>query len=449
MSSMLPDLRTIMENPQSVPDTIDGWLAAYHSRESYSARPLGQRDPRISRFLTYYAVYSKIFRPQDQTSYELPVVNLRNIPSKSSFLAVLDNEGHLCGSGTYRSNGLLDSIGSALSDLASAVVDYSYSVLDYLVPRTFDQFVSRINDQVEEWLLDGTAARTLGAALALTPCSTVCYSIGESIAQAQNALNRADYFGQKPEDFVNITYFVGRDQQSSSVPKSPDRGAYKFYCWRLSPNFVYGLSTARPFERVELKFLVNLASFLAPFFKEVVARDRIPVNTDVVIAALIRKSVELSQTLSSLELMRLFFAIKSLASDVSYRFDRISQTGIPYRIVPEIDVLVEEPQIEALLLIARQNPSVVCMFANITKDPNLLQLARNTVPEFTSQRVEYLHFTEELNIELDSVRSDDLEIAISGVNASKSEGLPLAAQVFLTFAISGGAIYAFSKIVGR
>ena len=109
-------------------------MHTYHAGDPYSSRPLGVRDPEISRFLTYYAVYAKIFLHENQTPYDLPAVNLKNIESKREFLNVLRNEGHLCGSGTYRPNGFLDNVGSALSDLGSAISNAAGSVLDYLIP---------------------------------------------------------------------------------------------------------------------------------------------------------------------------------------------------------------------------------------------------------------------------------------------------------------------------
>ena len=157
-----------------------------------------------SRFLTYYAVYAKIFLHENQTPYDLPAVNLKNIESKRN-VNVLRNEGHLCGSGLSTQR-FLDNVGSALSDLGSAISNAAGSVLDYLIPSD-ESFVGFANRKVEQWLLDGTAARGLGAVLALTPCGAICYKVGEGIAQAQNQLNKRDYFGQKPRDFKHRLFF--------------------------------------------------------------------------------------------------------------------------------------------------------------------------------------------------------------------------------------------------
>ena len=52
----------------------------------------------------------------------------------------------------------LDNVGSALSDLGSAISNAAGSVLDYLIPSD-ESFVGFANRKVEQWLLDGTAAR--------------------------------------------------------------------------------------------------------------------------------------------------------------------------------------------------------------------------------------------------------------------------------------------------
>ena len=56
-------------------------------------------------------------------------------------------------------------------------------------------------------------------------------------------------------------------------------------------------------------------------------------------------------------------------------------------------MLVERAQVEALLLLARQNPEVVSMFANITGDDRMVNLARAYDESFAVNRTSYLQFT--------------------------------------------------------
>ena len=442
MSRSLPTLEEIVENPQAIPSDLRSWIRTYHSGSPYSSQPLGVRDPEISRFLMYYAVYAKIFLTENQTPYDLPAVNLKRIASKREFLDTLRNEGHLCGSGQYRPNGFLDDVGSAFSDLGSTISRFAGSVLDYLIP-TGESFVSFANRKIEQYLLDGTAARGLGALLALTPCGAICYGAGESIAQAQSWINDQDYFGQKPSDFVNIAYFFDGDK---SRPIPPDRRSYQYYCWRLPDNFTFGLSTATPFERVELQMLVDSASFLAPFFQQSVERDRLPVKTSVATAALIRKTLDGGQSLSTLALMRLFFAMKATAQ--GNRYDRISESGIPSLLVPEANIVVERPQVEALLLLARQSPTAVSMFANITEDPRLLQLARAYNPRiFASERTRYLQFTDALDVDLRAITSENTK-ALS-VDVSQRKPLPTPVVAALAASLAGGLLFGVAKLTGR
>lgn len=441
MSRSLPTLEEIVENPQAIPSDLRSWIRTYHADSPYSSQPLGVRDPEISRFLMYYVVYAKIFLPENQTPYDLPALNLKRVASKREFLDILRNEGHLCGSGSYRPNGFLDDVGSAFSDLGSTISRFAGSVLDYLSP-TDESFVSFANRKIEQYLLDGTAARGLGALLALTPCGPICYSVGESIAQAQSWVNDQDYFGQRPSDFVNIAYFFDGDK---TRPIPPDRRSYQYYCWRLPDGFTFGLSTATPFERVELQMLVDSASFLAPFFQQAVTRDRLPVETSVATAALIRKTLDGGQSLSTLALMRLFYSMKATVRE--NRYSQVSESGIPFFSVPEVSIVVERAQVEALLLLARQSPRAVSMFANITEDPRLLQLARAYNPRtFAEERTEYLQFTDTLDIDLRAIQSESTGISVD-VSRRKPLSTPVAAV--LAASLAGGLLFGVAKLTGR
>ena len=163
-------------------------------------------------------------------------------------------------------------------------------------------------------------------------------------------------------------------------------------------------------------------------------------QTSVATAALIRKTLDLGQSLSTFALMRLYFAIK--ASARTNRYDRTSESGIPFFLVPEADVLVERAQVEALLLLARQNPEVVSMFANITGDDRMVNLARAYDRSFAVNRTSYLQFTGALDVNLQALGAESVGRL---VDTSRRKPLPTPALAAIAASLAGGFIFGIAK----
>ena len=106
--------------------------------------------------------------------------------------------------------------------------------------------------------------------------------------------------------------------------------------------------------------------------------------------------------------MRLYWALRSLVRAGSPgQFRHTSASGIPFTVIPELDIVVEKPQVEALLLILRQQRAALTMYANITEDTRLETLARENDPSFATSRLAFLHLGQRLSVNAGALSERD------------------------------------------
>ena len=417
--------RAIITQHSALPRSMEGWFTLYHPNRVYEENPYGERSHYLTRLLTYYLVYAKIFAPRsDSDSYNPIATRLDREISNQAFRNYLETSGVICGSVEekrspvtfrmerdpfvwYRNRranphaiGFWREAGSVLVEGAGEVYDHTIGVAieeieDFLdeIKDFLDNPEKYLHNNMEKWLLDGTLAQSAGWVLGAAGCPP-CPVFMNKIAATQSELHKRDYMGLTAE-------------------KTTGRGKskYEYFCWMLdnyiqgSPirksNFRYGLFQGNEFENKELGFQTNLASLLAPHFKQNVTSDPNTQTQSVLTDISLKKSLEAPKDVGFLEILRLFHAIRLLPrfAALRNRSDDLkvenTKTKIPFVILPQSKVPIELPQMEALLLLLAQYPSIMVDFALFTQDPYYSTFLTNSVidptlrNDYTSRRRQF------------------------------------------------------------
>lgn len=407
------------------PKTVSQWLSYSHPRKSYNARPLGFRDPYITRFLTYYFVYSKILLPPRMTQGLSPITldYNRDLTTPQFWNEVQSNPAYR---GYYRTDGSWVPINAArqnpFGDLVGMIeegyrgtkrgIRFARELFDDPVQATED-LINEASDYLEEQILDGTAARRVGSMVG--PLCLPCGAVLGSVALAQMIAHDNDWFGYRGANVLPHVDFTRQQQRGRRFSKRE-----RFFKWPLQNNpavssrgkFDYSLFTHNPFEAQELEYQNRLGFALQGLFSENIigttsARDS---NFIAYTAFAIKDILESGEHENLVDVIRLFHAIRLLPryNELRNRADPLkvkrTKDGIPFVRLQKSKVVVELPQIEALLLIMQQNPQVLGLFSLVLDQEPFNSLASWAVPQMGNLRTKFRNLNETSSVRVSQSR---------------------------------------------